>query len=353
MELRRWIGRRAGAPVDVEPLVGGASLRRYWRVRGEGLPGDAGTVVLMTLPAGGPASEELGLPGASAGEDFVAMARWLEDAGLPVPTVHEVALDEGVVMLEDLGDRRLFDDLEEPGADRLALYEPALGLLVAFQAAAAGRPGDSPGHARRCDAATLRAELDHFLEYGLEARQGRTLAGRSRGALEEAFDDVAARLAEAPYALAHRDFQSQNLMVTLRGLVVIDFQDAFVAPAVYDLVALLRDSYVVLARDEVERLLDAYHARRVAAGLPRDPLADRGRLEQLFHLQTIQRKLKDAGRFEFIDKVKGNPAFLRFYADSVAYAVEAMARFREYGDALGALCAEVPEAAGARGRRGG
>lgn len=337
-DVRRFLEARGGRGVDVVALAGGASLRRYWRATGDGLPGDEGAVVVMTLPRGGPTSEELGKgkPGASAGDDFVEMARWLESAGVPVPRLHHVDLEEGVLVLEDLGDERLYDAVTA-GGDLEGLYLEALDLLAAFRAAVLRAPATSPGHGRTCDEAVLRAELDHFLEYGVEARQGRALAGAGRDELERAFDDVSRRLAAAPQALAHRDFQSQNLMRTPRGLVLLDFQDAFVAPEPYDLVALLRDSYVVLPPPLLERLLDHHHRR---SGGP-DP-------RPLFHLQTIQRKLKDAGRFEYIDKVKGNPGFLRFYGDSVAYAVAALARFPEYRDALAALAAVVPEAREAR-----
>lgn len=341
-EVTGWLHASGIAASSVVELPGGASLRRYWRVVADGV-----SRVVMTMTRGGPASEELGKPGASAGADFVDMARWLESIGLPVPRLDRVDLASGAILLEDLGDRRLYD-ATSAGADLEATYIPALELLVAFQVASASASSPSPNADRRCDRPVLFAELEHFLEYGIEARQGERLRGPDRLILEAAFASIADRLAAAPSALAHRDFQSQNLMMTPRGLVLIDFQDAFVAPVVYDLVALLRDSYVVLQPAVLTRLLDTYHRLRVAARLPGDPLADRATLGRLFDLQTIQRKLKDAGRFEYIDKVKGNPGFLRFFADSVGYAVAALQRFPEYSAALDALCRVVPEATEAR-----
>jgi hypothetical protein len=109
---------------SVVELPGGASLRRYWRVVLDGV-----SRVVMTMPRGGPASEELGKPGASAGADFVDMARWLEAIGLPVPRLDRVDLAGGAILLEDLGDRRLYDAIEG-GADLEATYTPALALLV-------------------------------------------------------------------------------------------------------------------------------------------------------------------------------------------------------------------------------
>ena len=103
----------------------------------------------------------------------------------------------------------------------------------------------------------------------------------------------------------HRDYQSRNLMVRAgEALCWIDFQDALLGPRVYDLVALLNDSYQVFDRAFVEARLDDYARAR---GLD---AAERAALGREFDLVTVQRKLKDAGRFVFIDRVKQNPSFL-------------------------------------------
>ena len=88
---------------------------------------------------------------------------------------------------------------------------------------------------------------------------------------------------------------------------VIDFQDALLGPRQYDLVALLRDSFVELEPELVEAMLRRYLDRLHAEGGPR---LDPGPFREVFDLLTVQRKLKDAGRFVFIDRVKKNPGFL-------------------------------------------
>jgi hypothetical protein len=96
----------------------------------------------------------------------------------------------------------------------------------------------------------------------------------------------------------HRDYQSRNLMVRASGAICwIDFQDALLGPRVYDLVALLNDSYQEFDRAFVEARLDEFAA---AAGLGKD---ERALLGREFDYVTVQRKLKDAGRFVFIDRV--------------------------------------------------
>jgi aminoglycoside/choline kinase family phosphotransferase len=107
-------------------------------------------------------------------------------------------------------------------------------------------------------------------------------------------------------------------------IVWIDFQDALLGPRVYDLVALLNDSYQEFHRASVEARLDEY---REAAGLP---AAQRAQLVDEFDLVTVQRKLKDAGRFVFIDRKKGNPSFLRFVTPTILKVDGALARLETH-----------------------
>jgi aminoglycoside/choline kinase family phosphotransferase len=101
------------------------------------------------------------------------------------------------------------------------------------------------------------------------------------------------------------------------ALRVIDFQDALLGSRAYDLVALLRDSYVELPADEVAALVDRFIARA--------RISDGAGFHRLFVLQTLQRKLKDTGRFIFIDRVRKNPSFLRWIPTSLRYVRQALA----------------------------
>ena len=109
--------------------------------------------------------------------------------------------------------------------------------------------------------------------------------------------------------------------------VLIDFQDALRGPFIYDLVALLRDSYIELPPSAVQELVQYYVDAGTAAGLTWCAKTD---VHRLFHLQTLQRKLKDAGRFIFIDQVKGNPDFLPYYKPSIAYVKNALTNLPDF-----------------------
>lgn len=286
-------------PSRVDALKRDASNRSYHRIH---LPGRAPpTLVVMEL-AGDPRKSEEGMRGPAPTElPFLNVGRFLALRGVPVPAVHAVDLDAGVLLLEDLGDetfeRRLLalgpDLWDEP-------YEAAVDLLVRFQAVTADPDPRCIGYGRAFDEALLRWELDHFREWGLEAVHG-TLSPAARAELDAELDALAARVAVLPRRLAHRDWQSRNLVWTARGLVVLDFQDALLGPRVYDLVALLGDSYVDVRPPLRDRMIARFAASTGAVG-------DEVKAE--FHLVAVQRKLKDAGRFVFIDRVKKNPSFL-------------------------------------------
>jgi N-acetylmuramate 1-kinase len=331
------------ATLEVVRLAGHASARAYYRVRTGPLP-TARRVVVMVLPEERGKGEEVGSDGGGDELPFLSVGRYLEALGVRVPAVHRVDLDAGLIVLEDLGETTLEDALlasgENPGARR-KLYGRAVDQLAFMrrQAELHPDPGALPFQ-RAFEYDLLRWELDHFLEWGLEADRGVTLGDDEALIVGEAFEAIARRLAELPRGLTHRDYQSRNLMAIAGELAVIDFQDALQGPMVYDLVALLRDSYVVLDRPFVEEMLDRYcDAYRALGGVP----PDREELDEQFDLQTVQRKLKDAGRFVFIDRVKGNPDFLPHIPASLAYVAEALERLPELGRAREILVRHVPQ----------
>jgi aminoglycoside/choline kinase family phosphotransferase len=173
----------------------------------------------------------------------------------------------------------------------------------------------------------LTWEFHHFLEWGIEDLTGKPLDPEEQVLFDAFVEDVVGTLTRTIQGFVHRDFQSRNLMVKDGAIAVIDFQDALIGPYVYDITALLRDSYVMFDAEETDFYLDRYRELRVEAGLPTE---SRDEFVRTFHLQAIQRKLKDAGRFVFIDRVKHNPKFLPNIPRSLRYAVDSMALFPRF-----------------------
>ena len=308
------------APLDATPMPGGASTRRYYRVA---LP-ERRTAVGMFVPEGAK-PEEIHKSPTSTRWPFLEVRELLAGHGVDVPAILGEDTERGWLLIEDLGDATLANHLLARPGDKRALYTRAVEDLADAQKKLRALPSASVVAGRAFDEDLLRWEIDHFREWGLDAR-GKSLSAEDRAA----FDAIGARLAHQiagwSRGFVHRDYQSRNLMVRADGsLVWIDFQDALMGPRVYDLVALLNDSYQEFDRDFVEARLDEFAAR---AGLD---AAGRMELGHEFDRVTVQRKLKDAGRFVFIDRVKNNPSFLRFVAPTVAKVKRALAHLK--GDA--------------------
>jgi aminoglycoside/choline kinase family phosphotransferase len=309
-------------------------MRSYWRV---GTP--PGSHVVMVMPPGAK-PEEVTKGGPPAEEPFVDVQRYLAALGVRVPAVLAFERDEGLMVLEDLGDDMLETRLLA-GAPRAPLYEAAIDQLARLRAAAEARPGGCVAFTRAFDRDLYRWELEHFVEWGLEAWKGRRLSPAARAAADRHFEAISAALDAEPKGFTHRDYQSRNLMVLPGGeQAVIDFQDALLGPRQYDLVALLRDSYVELEPALVEDLLRRWLVRFHAEGGPR---LEHEPFRALFDLLTVQRKLKDAGRFVFIDRVKKNPGFLPSIPASLRYVRDAFARRPDLAELREVLARHVPE----------
>jgi aminoglycoside/choline kinase family phosphotransferase len=260
---------------------------------------------------------------------FLEVRELLAQNGVRVPELLFEACADGVLLVEDLGDHTLANYLAEHPGDRESLYQVAVRDLAIAQRTLAELPGDSIVKKRAFDYDLLLWEVEHFSEWALEAR-----GIRLTPADQHTFDDAARYLAKTisswPRGFVHRDYQSRNLMVGRTSgeltLTWIDFQDAMMGPRVYDLVALLTDSYQTFERGFIEQRLDEY-----AQHLGLDS-AGRRQVGWEFDTVTVQRKLKDAGRFVFIDRVNKNPRFLQFVDSTIKKARAAIARLDEHAE---------------------
>ena len=321
----------------VEPLASGLGLRRFYRVRTAGTPASLiARVEADEDPAGRPAGQ--------APEPALEPLRtFLADLGLPVPAHLGAIPAHGIELLEDFGDRNL--ERAVHGADaatRTALYRAVLAWIPTLQEAT-DRVRPLPTHRRRLDRALVAYKGELFARYSLPAALGRAPDASEIALAEEVFARIADDLASAPLRLAHRDLQSQNVMVlALPGdepprVGMIDFQGAFLAPPEYDLVALLRDSYVELPDAEV-----AGHLDWILPQLPAAP--DRATLQHRFDLLTLARKGKDHARFEYARETRGDARWdahlprtaraLRDAARRLAPRATHYARFADWAERL-------------------
>jgi aminoglycoside/choline kinase family phosphotransferase len=318
--LERLYGTVDESSFRITKLKGDASTRSYYRVeaRSSALAHDAPrTLIAMRLPENPLGSDERSGAERATELPFVDVQRMLHKRALPVPHIYVDDTAGRVLLLEDLGDETFEQRLlGTPRSGWQQPYAQAVDLLARMHDACAhGAPAESIAFRRRFERELLRWELDHFREWGLEALVG-PLPPNDRGALDAAFDALADEVAGLEAGFVHRDYQSRNLMwADGERLTVIDFQDALQGPLVYDLVALLCDSYV-----DLDPALQDAMITRYAQAARRDVAA----LRRAFWRVAAQRKLKDAGRFVFIDRVRKNPDFLRWYPQSLVYAGRAL-----------------------------
>jgi aminoglycoside/choline kinase family phosphotransferase len=271
---------------------------------------------------------------------FLEVRTLLESRSVRVPRLLAEDTDVGLLLVEDLGET-LAERLEAHPASRESLYRRAATDLARAQRALEPLPDDSVVRLRAFDEALFRAELEHFWEWGVEARG---VAG-ARPDFERARDRLLSELLTLPRGFTHRDYQSRNLMMTTSDggaaeLAWIDFQDALLGPRAYDLVALLCDSYQPFDPAFVRAHLDDYARARELAP------TDRSALEREVWLLAVQRKLKDAGRFVFIERRRGDASFLPFVAGTLDMVMAAL----EQLDDIAELRALEPLVRAAQGR---
>lgn len=304
-----------------EEMKGGASTRRFFRVHFR----DGSSLVAMFVPD---KSQEI----AKASEEgrrwpFLEVRDLLAERGVRVPHVLAEACEDGILLVQDLGEDTLANYLLRRPEERELLYKTAVRDLAKAQRALAELPANSIVRERAFDEDLLRWEVDHFHEWRLTAC-GIELTPADRKIFDRAAAHLARTIASWDRGFVHRDYQSRNLMVVedesrTPHLVWIDFQDAMLGPRVYDLVALLTDSYQVFTREFIEERLDDY-----AQSLDLDA-EEKLRIGREFDIVTVQRKLKDAGRFVFVDRNNNNPDFLQFVEPTIAKARAALARLHD------------------------
>ncbi len=325
----------------LEEMPRGLGLRRFFRVTLAS--GEPRSLVARVEAPEDPARRPAG---AKPEPPLEPLRSFLEARGVPVPASYGGDAAAGVALLEDLGAESLgAAAARADAAERRRLYTEACDLTPLYQRAV-DPTGRVQAFDRSLDASLFAYKADFFASHGLPAGLGREATSAERGAVVEAFDEIAAEAARAPQRLAHRDFQSANLLVRPgrppgRRLCAIDLQGALLAPPEYDLVCLLRDSYLELPDEEV-----AFHLGRVRPVLPDAP--DPDTFSRRFDLLTLTRKGKDHGLFYYTARVRGLPESLRFVPATVRALRAAAARVGPSSPRLrrlAELIATLPESA--------
>jgi aminoglycoside/choline kinase family phosphotransferase len=293
--LKQWL--RLQLPEHdfaLAPASTDASFRRYFRV----------TLADRSLIAmDAPPSQEDCRP-------FVHVAALLHRAGLHAPEVLAQDLEQGFLLLSDLGTQTYLHVLNENNAD--ALFGDALTALIKWQQAS--REGELPPY----DEALLRRELDLFPEWYLRRHLSVTLSDAQRASLAEVEALLVASALAQPRVYVHRDYMPRNLMVSSPNPGVLDFQDAVYGPITYDVASLFRDAFISWEEARALDWIIRYWELAKHAGLP--VREDFGEFYRELEWMGLQRHLKVLGIFARIFYRDGKPAYLDDTPRFVAYA---------------------------------
>lgn len=297
--LCEWIGEVFGA-AEIVPLAGDASARRYFRAR----RGADSCIVMHSPQSEKPAQ-------------FLIVREFLESRGIRAPRLIAADVGRGFIALEDFGGDDYLSVLSENNCGEL--YSAALRALIQMQSFA---PPDS---LPQYDETMLREEMNLFPEWYCARRLQKPLSGAAMKVFERAADFLIKECMNQPRVFVHRDYHSRNLMhIGESSPGVLDFQDAVVGPAAYDVVSLLRDAYIFWPQTTQNKWLEEYRrgaARNNAAELTRD-----------FNVAGAQRGLKVLGIFARLYYRDGKDSYLRD-----------MPRVRKH---LLSACAALPELRG-------
>jgi len=291
-------------PLTLEPLAGDAGFRCYYRLNTEP----------KLLAVDSPPKKE-------RNEDYVSVSLALKQLGIKRPRLYAIDYARGFMLLEDLGTRSLFSDLDEHSVS--LRYDQAEAILHSMQSASTTGL-EFPFY----DEASLTEEFDLFSSWFVERLLGYVLQDSERTLLQSLCSDLVNNALCQPQVLVHRDFHSRNLMILAdEELAVIDFQDAVIGPVTYDLVSLLRDCYVQWPEELVRARVVQYRHRLQDSGLLQN--TSDVIFIKWFELMGLQRHIKVMGIFARLALRDDKPGYLNDLPLVIDYVLKAARKYSE------------------------
>jgi len=293
------------------PASSDASFRRYLRY--DVLPdlraklGD--TLVAMDAP---PDRENV--------PAFIHVDGLLFDAGVTVPAIVARDVDNGFLLLSDLGTTTYLQRLDSDNAS--FMYSDAIDALIAFQLTS------TPGVLPEFDRAFVLREMNLFPEWFIAKHLGVTMTPAQQATLDKVFETITANVLAQQQVFMHRDYHSRNLMWIEQGNPgVLDFQDAVYGPVTYDLASLMRDAYIQWDEEFVLDWVVRYWQSAKKLGLPVNPDIDA--FYRDFEFMALQRHLKILGLFCRLNYRDGKPTYMGDLPTVIDYVRKTANRYIE------------------------
>ena len=286
-QLKVWLNNNDVSFQSLEPASADASFRRYFRIID-----NANSFIVMDAP---PEKEDC--------QPFVDVAQRLFDLGLNVPEVLLQDLEQGFLLLGDLGSTVFLSELNNKKVDEM--YIAAMNSILLMQK-------DNTFPLPAYDETLLRQELNLFPDWYFEKQLDIRVTPEHNNILEETFEALIKNALEQPQVFVHRDYHSRNLMVNKKDPQlpgVIDFQDAVIGAVTYDLVSLLKDCYINWPREKIEEWVTYFQSEAEKQNIIKP--VSREAFLRWFDLMGLQRHLKVAGIFSRLKHRDGKTGYLK------------------------------------------
>lgn len=307
------------------PASSDASFRRYFRIEATGQNGTSSYIIMDA-----PVEHEDCRP-------FIAVSQQLIAMGLTVPEVLAQNLEQGFLLLTDLGNTTYLSVLQQASESEVdELYGDALTALVNLQTKGAKAADNLPAY----DNQLLNTEMSLFSDWLLAKHLEVGMSTLEKQAWQNTQQLLAESALQQPQTYVHRDYHSRNLMVIERGNPgVLDFQDAVKGPLTYDAVSMLRDCYIAWPEEQVTEWQRQYFLQLCDAKfLHKDEWAG---FQKSMDLMGIQRHLKASGIFARLFHRDGKDGYLNDIPLTLDYLVKVGKRYGDMHDLVNLVESKV------------
>ncbi|KAA0444617.1 MAG: phosphotransferase [Candidatus Thioglobus sp.] len=293
--LKNWLQNLfASENLALSSVNDDASFRRYFRLTHS----DGNSFIAVDAP-----------PEKENSRTFIKIAKLLQSNNLYAPKIIESDLEQGFLLLEDLGNTTFLQSVD---GKRMKLYQQAIDELIKIQAI-------------DCQKAKLSAYDEELLQTEMQLFSNWYLPKNHtyHSQLSPIFEALVANALGCSQVFVHRDYHGRNLMMVAGKIAIIDFQDALIGANTYDLCSLLKDAYLQLEDFEVQKLLHYYYEK---AGIK----SDFSKFEKQFELMGLQRHLKILGIFTRLSVRDGKHQYLKDIPLVEQYVLKIVGKYPEF-----------------------
>lgn len=296
---------------DIETLAQGGSLREFYRIK------DRGKSVIILISNKGDKEFDY----------YIECAKLLNEIGVEVPEIYYYDRKNKFLLAEDIGNLSLQLAVKNDVHSSFVLYKQVIDVLSRMQVLGAQKILITKFlKKRKFDYDTLRWETEYFSEYFV-GKYCHLIGLAEDKVLDFEFQKLAKELSEESLYFMHRDFQSQNIFLKHGKIRIIDFQGARRGLLAYDLVSLLKDSYMVLEDELREELIDYYLNTLIKEWKIK---VSPEKFRRTFLYAGLQRNMQALGAFAFLTLVRGKSQFMQYIPAGVRYLKLALKETQDF-----------------------